>query len=128
MTVSADYLVYAVDQLTQGTEVRTRRMFGGIGIYHEDTFFALIDDDQLYFKVDDSTRAEFIARGSQPFRPVGANSKIVTLGYYTLPPEVLEDVDELKAWTLKAIAVARAAASKPKPSHPARKRASRKKQ
>jgi DNA transformation protein and related proteins len=128
MTVSADYLAYAVDQLTQCTEVRTRRMFGGIGIYHDDTFFALIDDDQLYFKVDDSTRAEFIARGSEPFRPVGANSKIVTLGYYTLPPEVLEDVDELKAWTIKAIAVARAAASRPKPLRPARKRPSRKKQ
>src|SRR3954464_15274383 len=127
MTVSAAYLAYAVDQLAQGTEVRTRRMFGDIGIYHDDTFFALIDDDQLYFKVNDSTRAEFVARGSQPFRPVGANSKIVTLSYYTLPPEVLEDIDELKPWTSKAIAVAQSAKSKER-TPTARRRSTSKKQ
>ena len=38
-------------------------MFGGVGIYDRDVFFALIADDTLYFKVDDSTRPEFVARG-----------------------------------------------------------------
>jgi len=127
MAVSSAYLAYAIDQLSQCIDVRTRRMFGGVGIYHEDAFFALIDDDQLFFKVNDSTRAEFVSRGAQPFRPVGANSKIVTLSYYTLPPEILEDVDELKPWTLKAIAVARNAKSKKKTST-ARSRAKSKKQ
>jgi DNA transformation protein len=127
MAVSSAYLAYAIDQLSQCINVRTRRMFGGVGIYHEDAFFALIDDDQLYFKVNDSTREEFVSRGAQPFRPVGANSKIVTLSYYTLPPEVLEDVDELKPWTLKAIAVAHGAKSKER-TPTARTRATSKKQ
>jgi TfoX-like protein len=36
--------------------------------YARDVFFALIFDDTLYFKVDDSTRPEFEARGMAPFR------------------------------------------------------------
>jgi len=34
-------------------------MFGGVGIYCGDLFFGLIDDDTLYFKVDDSNRSDF---------------------------------------------------------------------
>jgi DNA transformation protein and related proteins len=128
MAVSSEYLAYIVDQLSHCTSVRSRRMFGGIGLYHEDLFFALIDDDQLYFKVNDSSREDYVSRGSHPFRPVGRDSKIVTLGYYTVPAEVLEDIDELKRWMLKAIDVARVAPMKKQPSDPARVRTSRKKQ
>jgi DNA transformation protein len=49
-------------------------MFGGVGIYSGDLFFALIADDTVYFKADDSTRpwaekAVAIARRSKAKRP-----------------------------------------------------------
>lgn len=80
-------------------------MFGGVGIYSGELFFALIDDDILYFKVDDSNRPDFEARGMGPFRPYGPGGEVMQ--YYQVPEEVLEDFEALRAWADKALAVAR---------------------
>jgi DNA transformation protein len=48
-------------------------MFGGVGIYAAELFFALLDDDTLYFKVDDATRPQFESRGMTPRRRDGSN-------------------------------------------------------
>jgi DNA transformation protein and related proteins len=69
LTVSADYLAYVLDQLASLGPVRSRRMFGGVGLYGDDVFFALIDSDTLYFKVDDTNRSEYTQRGCAPFQP-----------------------------------------------------------
>ncbi len=86
-------------------QVRARSMFGGVGIYSGAAFFALIADDTLYFKVDDSTRPDFEARGMSPFRPYGDDGEV--MGYYELPHELLEDLEALRGWADKAVAVAR---------------------
>jgi DNA transformation protein len=80
-------------------------MFGGVGIYSGDTFFALIADDTVYFKVDASTRRDFEARGMGPFRPFGDDGG--TMNYYQLPEDLLEDHDALRPWAEKAVAIAR---------------------
>jgi DNA transformation protein and related proteins len=79
-------------------------MFGGVGIYAGDRFFALIADDTLYFKVDESNRADFEARGMGPFRPYGEHGE--TMQYYQVPVDLLEDTEALRSWAEKAIAVA----------------------
>jgi DNA transformation protein len=81
-------------------------MFGGVGIYSGERFFALIADDTLYFKVDASTRPDFEARGMGPFRPFGESHG--AMQYYQLPEDVLEDPDMLRQWAEKALDVARA--------------------
>ncbi len=80
-------------------------MFGGVGIYSGDIFFALIADDTVYFKVDASTIPDFQARGMDPFRPFGDEGG--TMKYYQLPEDILEDPDTLRSWAEKAVAVAR---------------------
>jgi DNA transformation protein and related proteins len=82
-------------------------MFGGVGIYAGELFFALIADDTLYFKVDDSNRSDFEERGMNPFRPYGEGGE--TMQYYQVPENLLEDPDELGLWAEKAIDVARRA-------------------
>ena len=62
-------------------------MFGGVGIYAAELFFALLDDDTLYFKVDDVTRPQFESRGMTPFRPYGEEGEV--MGYYEVPAHVL---------------------------------------
>jgi DNA transformation protein len=86
-------------------------MFGGVGIYGEDLFFALIDDDTLYFKVDESNRPDFEARGMGPFQPYGEKGE--TMGYYRVPEDLLEDHEVLGQWAEKAIIVARRAKGNP---------------
>jgi DNA transformation protein len=80
-------------------------MFGGVGIYSDEIFFALIADDIVYFKVDESTRADFEARGMGPFRPFGDDGG--TMKYYQLPEDVLEDSEALRPWAEKAVTIAR---------------------
>jgi DNA transformation protein and related proteins len=108
MAVSKDYLAYVVEQLERVTRVTTRRMFGGVGIYADALFFALIDDDTLYFKVDDTNRPDFEAVGMGPFRPF---EDAQTMQYYEVPADVLEDRAVLGEWVGKAVAVARSRAA-----------------
>jgi DNA transformation protein and related proteins len=89
-------------------------MFGGLGIYSEGAFFAVVDDDILYFKVDDATRPEYEAMGSEPFRP--NNDEPPSKSYYTVPGDVLEDPERLAAWARQSVAVARAKAAAKKPA------------
>lgn len=95
-------------------------MFGGVGIYSEGLFFALLDDDRLFFKVDDASRPRYQAAGMGAFDPF-KDGKAMN-GYFELPGEVLEDEDQLPGWVREALAVA-AWAAKKKPK--SKKRAAR---
>ncbi len=79
-------------------------MFGGFGLYAGDRFFALIADDTLYFKVDDSNRADYEALGMKAFQPYGPGSE--TMKYYQVPADLLDEPEALRPWAEKAIAVA----------------------
>jgi DNA transformation protein len=112
MSVSPSFRSFALEQLQRTVlGVRARSMFGGVGIYAGDLFFALIADDTLYFKVDNSTRPAFAARGMGPFRPYGDTGEIMQ--YYQVPEDLLEDPEALRPWAEGAIAVARRAKSRP---------------
>ncbi len=106
MAVSESYRGFVLEQLGRVTPVTGKAMFGGVGIYAQRLFFALIAEDRLYFKVNDATRGDFEKRGMEPFRPFGEES---AMGYYEVPAEVLEDVTQLELWTKKAIEVAASA-------------------
>lgn len=106
MAVSDSYRDYVLDLLQAVVPVRARKMFGGLGLYAGDLFFALIDNDTLFFKVDDTTRPKFEARGMKPFQPFGEDTKPMR-GYFELPEEVLEDREALWEWMRDAIGVAK---------------------
>lgn len=112
MSVSTGFRDFVLEQLGRvAGGIRGRSMFGGVGIYSGDRFFALIDDDTLYFKVDDCTRPDFESRNMDPFRPYGPDGEVMQ--YYCVPAEVLEDAEALGDWAERAIAVARRARKRP---------------
>lgn len=111
MAVSAEYVAYVIDQLAPFASVVSRRMFGGAGLYADDLFFALIAEDTLYFKVDDSNRDDYLARGCEAFRPFPEEPRKVSMNYYRVPADVLEDPDELLIWARKSLRVAAGAAA-----------------
>ena len=111
MAVSDGYQTFVLDQLRRVLpSVRARRMFGGVGLYADDLFFALIDDDMVYLKVDDVTRPDFERLGLRPFQPFGEGS--AAMQYYQLPEDLLEDPEALRSWADAAVAVARRAKRK----------------
>jgi DNA transformation protein len=108
--VTDDFREFVLEQLGRVVAVDWTRMFGGVGLYADGTFFALIDDDILYFKVGDPNRADFEAVGARAFSPYKDGT--YSMSYFELPVDVLEDRDALRIWTEKSVAVAREAAAK----------------
>src|SRR5882724_4305596 len=123
MAVSSEYLDYVHDQLSGLGGVTSRRMFGGAGLYCDEFFFALIDNDTLYLRVNDANRADFTTRGMGQFRPY-PDSPQLSMSYYETPADVLEDAAALVAWARRSVAAAMAAA-KPARATPRVKRATR---
>ena len=108
MSVTDSFRTFTIEQLQRcAPSIRARNMFGGVGIYAGDLFFALMAGDTLYLKVDDVTRPGFLAQGLHPFRPYGEGGEVMQ--YYEVAAEVLEDVDALRGWVEAAIEVARRA-------------------
>jgi DNA transformation protein len=111
MAVTDDYLQYVLEQLAGLGHVTPRRMFGAVGLYHEERFFGLIAGDTLYFKVNDSNRSDYETRGMGRFRPY-PDKPYWSMTYYEVPADALEDADECLAWARKSVAIA-AVATKP---------------
>jgi DNA transformation protein and related proteins len=103
MAVSPDYIEFVLEQLAPAAAATRKRMFGGVGLYADGLFFGLIAEDTLYFKVDETNRADFEAHGCEAFRPYKDTR---SMNYFAVPEEVLEDSDQLSDWARRAIAVA----------------------
>jgi DNA transformation protein len=116
MPVTDSFVAFVLEQLESLGPITPKRMFGGVGVYAGDLFFALLDNDVLYFKVDDSNRADFESAGMGPFQPYGPAGEVMQ--YYQVPVSVLEDPDALAGWAAKAISVARAKKGRAKKSRP----------
>lgn len=111
MAPSSSFLDYIKDLFSPFGDIAVRKMFGGAGIYCDGAIFAISGDDDIWFKVDDVTRAEFEAAGLRAFE-VEMNGKTGTMSYYNAPEEIYDDNDALRHWTGLAIA-ASARARKP---------------
>jgi DNA transformation protein len=119
MAASNDYLQYILEQLAGLGGVTSRRMFGAFGLYHEEQFFALIDSDTLYFKVGDSNREDYESRGMNRFRPY-KDKPDLSMSYYEVPADVLEDVEDLVVWARRSVDAALASARLKRPAKRAR--------
>ncbi|MBV6458577.1 MAG: hypothetical protein HONBIEJF_01709 [Fimbriimonadaceae bacterium] len=103
MAFSPEYRAEVEDKLSAVIPIRTKAMFGGVGIYADDLFFALIAEDKLYLKVSDLNRSDYESAGMKPFYPFDEPKP---MHYWELPPGVIDQPEELKVWVDKAVEVA----------------------
>ena len=113
MAVSDEFLQYVIEQLAGVGRVAPRRLFGGIGLYSNERIFGLIFGDIVYFKVNDSNRGDYEARGMNRFRPF-AEKPLLSMTYFEVPADVLEDADECAAWARQSTAVSATPRSRPR--------------
>ena len=92
-----EYVEYITDLLHPFGISNVRAMFGGYGIYKNGIIFAIIADNELYFKGDKITEHFFQEQGSQPFTYI-AKGKEYKMSYWHVPPEMLDDPDRLQTW------------------------------
>jgi len=105
MGVSDGFLEYVIDQLSGLGTVTARRMFGGAGLYSDGLMFGLVADDVAYLKSDDMNREDFIRAGSKPFMPFPEKGKSMVMPYYEIPPEILENPDDLAMWARRSLSI-----------------------
>lgn len=103
MGFTPEYRARIEKVLSDIVPIRTKAMFGGVGIYSEDLFFGLIAEDKLYFKVDETNRPDFEKMGMEPFYPFDSPKP---MGYWEVPPNLLGNSSELKDWIERALQVA----------------------
>lgn len=102
MTEFTDYLQEVFEDFGP---INAKRMFGGYGIYYKDIMFALVENDTLYLKADDSIAEDFIERNLGQFEYI-RGGKMIKLSYYQAPEELLEDRDMAREWAQKSYKIA----------------------
>jgi DNA transformation protein len=111
--MSNDFIDYLTDVLAPLGCVRSKRMFGGIGVYIDDLFCAIIVDDFLYFKGDDDNEDQFSVRKCPAFT-YEKNGTNYSMRYYRVPDEALDDAGEMLRWAKLGMAAALRKAAPPK--------------
>ena len=104
--INSSFVDNVLEQFVDMEGITTRHMFGGIGIYRYGAMFAIILDDRLYFKVDAANKSDYQNAGSVPFlydrHDKKSDKKLVTMNYWEVPANVLEDKDLIFQWMIKA--------------------------
>lgn len=106
MAVNEDYLNFVLDQLDGVGEIDMKRMFGGVGFFHDGLMFGKIGGDTFRLKVDDHNKKEYEDKGMKPFF---SEKKKKGMPYWEVPVDVLENKDKLTIWAQKSIEAAKRA-------------------
>jgi DNA transformation protein and related proteins len=86
--------------------VSVRRMFGGAGIYADETMFALVADGVIYLKADAVNTPAFEREQLPPFTYATKDGKRGVMSYRRMPDRLYDDPEELATWARDALAAA----------------------
>lgn len=91
--------------------IRSRRMFGGYGIYYQELMIGLVAGDILYLKTDALSAPQFAQVGCSPFEYT-KNGVTMKMSYWSAPIDIFEDPEIAKTWALRAYEAALRSRSK----------------
>ncbi|QUR65809.1 TfoX/Sxy family protein [Mycobacterium spongiae] len=98
-TQEADALLADLAPLNE--PLHHRKMFGGYGIFADDTMFGLVDSTgRPHLKVDETTQPEYEAAGA---------TRHGRMPYWSIPSQVRADEAALIQWARRAVSAARRA-------------------
>ncbi|MCP5055916.1 MAG: TfoX/Sxy family protein [bacterium] len=83
----SEFQEFVIDQLGEAGDIQAKRMFGGVGVYVEEVFCAILTGEgRFYLRVDDGNREAFVSRGLAQMR---GNGKAM-MPYFQVPAEVMK--------------------------------------
>jgi DNA transformation protein len=110
------FVAHCLELLAPVGAPRARRMFGGHGLYIDDLFVAIVSQDALYLKSDDTSGPLFREAGGRPFTYDTRDGELHETHFWTVPEEAMESPREMIPWARRAIAAAVAARGAKKPA------------
>lgn len=100
-----EFADYVVELMADWATVSARKMFGGYGLYRDRLMFALIVEDELFFKTDAANLAQFEQAGCRPF-VYASQERTVQLSYWSAPAASLDSPAEMGEWCQSAYGAA----------------------
>ncbi|CAH0525586.1 TfoX/Sxy family DNA transformation protein [Vibrio hippocampi] len=88
--------------------VKSRSMFGGFGIFIDDTMFALVVNDRIHIRADKSTATKFQQLAYHPYVYQKRGFPVVT-NYFALPDAYWQTPEKIIEYAKEALQVAKQA-------------------
>jgi DNA transformation protein len=111
MVASDGFATFLREQFAPLGHVSVRRMFGKTGVFCDGLMFAMVTEDQLYFRVDDHNRGAFAEAEAHPPLNYEKGGRTIELSFWRVPERLLDEPDELIWWARTALSAARRVAS-----------------
>ena len=102
--------------------VMVRRMFGGAGIFADESMIALVIDQIVYLKSDEGMIAELEREGMGPFVYATKDGSRSVRSYWRMPDRLYDDPDELASWARRSLEAARASTAARRPRRGVRRK------
>lgn len=112
MAADAGLIDWAKEALEPLGHITHRAMMGAAVLYCDGIVFALVDDEALYFKVDDISLPVWDEAGLPPFVFIAKDGETVAMRYRRAPDDVYDDADAMRDWARLGIEAARRAPAK----------------
>jgi len=108
LSVTAEEIAFAKDLFAGLGEITTRRMMGGLCLYHEGTIFAILHPSGgLMIKGAGAFQGELEAMGCARWTYQREGKKETAMPYWELPGTALDDPEEAAALARRALAYLR---------------------
>ena len=98
--------------------VTMRRMMGAAVLYLDGIVFAVIEDDEIWFKADAESASVWDEAGCERFTFTGKDGRVETMNYRRAPTDVHDDAEAMQHWAGLAVEAGLRAAAKKKPRKP----------
>jgi DNA transformation protein len=112
MVATDSFAEFLCEQLAPLGRITMRRMFGKTGVFCDGLMLGMVNDNMLYFRVDDGSRSTLKETESMPPLNYEKQGRTIDLSFWRVPERLLDDSDELLIWARAALAAARRVASK----------------
>ncbi len=99
-----EYIVY--DIFGEGEPITFRAMMGAHILYYEGKAFAILENDEMYFKGSKELASWYLEKGSKQF-VYTKEGKDAHLYYFLVPAEIYEDRNSREEWLDVALSVAK---------------------
>jgi DNA transformation protein len=96
---------YVTEHLAFLGPISNRPIFGAVGIFIDERLLGIVVDGMLYLHTGPANRGDYLSRGSKQFKPY-PNAFDLTTDHHQVPPDVVSDVIQLKAWGERALLAA----------------------
>ncbi len=104
MSVTAEEIAFATELFSDLGSITTRKMMGGLCLYHDGTIFAIIHSDMgLMLKGAGAFQGMLEAEGCTRWTYQREGGKPTSMPYWTMPDGALDDPEIACDWARRAL-------------------------